>query len=376
MIRQRTDDRVKHMALEQYGQPDQCTKRVWIDLDNSPHVPFFVPIIDALEEAGVEVLLTARNMYQVCDLIDYFGLQCRVIGGHCGKHTLLKVAYNCARALKLLPIALRGNVNLALSHGSRAQVLACKLLGIPSMMMHDYEHSTKTGFVEADWILTPDVIPTNAMSRRSDRVLKYPGLKEDVYVPRFRPDPQLLRNLGLSPDHVIVTLRPPASDSHYHRPESDVLFAATLHFLAQEPLVRMIVMPRNARQRECLRAAWAALVSSGELIIPEGPINGLNVIWFSDLVVGGGGTMNREAAALGVPVYSIFRGKLGAVDQYLVAEGRLTLIETASDIRTKIHVGKWNRPPTPGHRYSPALQSIVGTILDTVMASRPAQVVS
>jgi uncharacterized protein len=337
-------------------------KKVWIDIDNSPHVPFFLPIIKELENRGAEVVLTARDIYQVCELLKFFKLPCKVIGGHYGKNKVFKVLGNCLRAAQLLPTAAWQRPSVALSHGSRAQVLACKALGIPTIMMHDYEHSTKTGFVEPDWTFMPNVIPDGSMSKQSERTLKYPGLKEDVYVPRFRPDPSVLNALGISPADLLVTLRPPATEAHYHNPEAEQLFAETLRMLAEKPNTRAVALPRNGRQGAELRKQWAPLIASGRLIIPETPVDGLNLIWFSDLVVSGGGTMNREAAALGVPVYSVFRGKIGAVDQYLADTGRLTLLESVEDVRTKINLVRWNRPAKPENTNRPALKSIVDNI--------------
>jgi uncharacterized protein len=338
-------------------------KKIWIDIDNSPHVPFFLPIIEELEKQGIELILTARNMYQVCDLLEFFNLPCKVIGGHCGKNKLLKILCNCLRAAQLSPTALRVRPDLALSHGSRAQVLICKALGIPTLMIHDYEHSTKTGFVEADWILMPDVIPDGVMSKRTKGILKYPGLKEDVYIHRFEPDRSILSDLGISKEDLVVTLRPPATEAHYHRPESEILFTETLRFLADKAHIRVVALPRNAKQNRRLRKDWAALIAAGRMLIPQAPLNGLNLIWFSDLVISGGGTMSREAAALGVPVYSIFRGTIGAVDKYLAQKGRLTLVENTRDIQTKIRLVRWNRPLQPENRNRPALQSIVNNVL-------------
>ena len=346
-------------------------KKVWIDIDNSPHVPFFLPIIREMELHGVDLILTARNMYQVCDLLEFFQLRCKVVGGHYGKNKVLKVVSNCARALQLVPTVLAARPDLAISHGSRAQMLLCKALGIPTMMMHDYEYSTKTGFLEPDWVLMPDVIPDGVMSRKTERVLRYPGLKEDVYIPTFRPDPSILAQLGISPDELVVTLRPPATEAHYHNPESELLFAETLRLLASEPHVRAVTLPRNARQSQQLRAEWADLISSGRMLVPATPVNGLNLIWFSDLVVSGGGTMNREAAALGVPVYSIFRGKIGAVDRYLEREGRLIMLENVRDVHAKIKLVRWDRPSQPGHREHPVLQCIVANILHILASDGP-----
>jgi uncharacterized protein len=343
-------------------------KKVWIDIDNSPHVPFFLPIIEELEKQNIELVLTARNIYQVCELLDFFHLPCQVIGKHYGKNKFMKVFGTLLRTLQLAPIALRMRPHVAISHGSRAQVLICKALGIPTIVMHDYEHSTKTGFLEPDWLLMPDVIPEGAMSRHSDTVLRYPGLKEDVYVPRFRPDPTILNQLGISQDELVMTVRPPATEAHYHNPESEVLFAETMRLLSSNPRVRAVALPRNARQGDQLRADWSDLISSGQMLVPSTPVDGLNLIWFSDLVVSGGGTMNREAAALGVPVYSIFRGKIGAVDRYLADTGRLTMVESTDDVRTKIKLVRWDRPSEPMDRDRPVLQCIVRNILSVLQS--------
>lgn len=346
-------------------------RRIWIDIDNSPHVPFFLPIIEEFKKRDIEVTLTARDIYQVCELLEFFDLPCKVIGRHYGKNKFLKVLGTCLRAAQLAPGAAKLRPSIALSHGSRAQVIASKALGIPSIMMHDYEHSTKVGFIEPDWVLMPDVVPDGVMSRRPARTLTYPGLKEDVYIPRFRPDPSILNRLGIPENNLVVTLRPPATEAHYHNPESEQLFAEVLHMLAEKPDIRAVTLPRNDRQKAQLRREWPNLIAARKMIIPEAPVDGLNLIWFSDLVIGGGGTMNREAAALGVPVYSIFRGKVGAVDQYLAESGRLILLENIEDVRTKIRLERWTRPAEPGNNNRPALGIIVNHILTILQGQCP-----
>lgn len=313
-------------------------KKIWIDIDNSPHVPFFKPIMQKLESRGFEIILTARDTYQVCDLLKFHQLSCKVVGRHYGKNKLLKVLGNCLRTAQLLPMAAKVRPDLALSHGSRAQILASAVLGIPTIMMHDYEHSTKTGFVEPNWILTPEIIPKATMNGKRGRTLTYPGLKEDVYIPQFQPDPSILQVLGVSASNILVTLRPPATEAHYHNPEAEKLFAAALELFSANPNVRAVTLPRSLKQSAILRQRWASLIASGQMIIPSSPVDGLNLIWFSDLVVSGGGTMNREAAALEVPVYSIFRGKIGAIDHYLADSGRLMLLESVEDVKSKIQL--------------------------------------
>jgi predicted glycosyltransferase len=311
-------------------------KSIWIDLDNSPHVPFFAPIIDEIEKRGYKIILTARDSYQVCELLKLHGISCKVIGGHWGKSRALKVIGTFLRAIQLLPLIMREKPDVAVSHGSRAQFLTSLVLGIPNVAIFDYEFTAGFGPMNPDWIIMPDLLPDSAGGVAKNRIAKYPGLKEDVYVPRLRPDPSVRAHLGLSDSDIVAVVRPPATEAHYHNPESEMLFDATLDFLTRQPRVRVVLLPRNEKQAQVLRGSWRQWIDEAKIIIPENAVNGLNLIWASDLVISGGGTMNREAAALGVPVYSIFRGRIGAVDQYLASTGRMVLLESVEDVQTKV----------------------------------------
>lgn len=338
-------------------------KRIWIDLDNSPHVPFFLPIIEELQNRGYRVILTARNSYQVCELLKFHRISCKVIGGHWGKNRALKILGTLLRATQLLPLMVGAKANLAVSHGSRAQLLSSFVLGIPTVTIVDYEFAAKVGGVKSDWIFMPHFIPNGSTPEARKQVLKYPGLKEDVYVPRFRPDPSLRTELGLGSEDLVVTLRPPATEAHYHNEEAEVLLDAALNLLVEKPEARVILLPRNEKQAKILRRDWAKWIKNRKVIIPEQVVDGLNLIWISDLVISGGGTMNREAAALGVPVYSIFRGSIGGVDKYLASSGRLVLIESVEDIRTKVILKRRSLASQNNVPSNPVLESIVAGII-------------
>jgi uncharacterized protein len=345
------------------SQSGRVSKNIWIDFDNSPHVPFFLPIIDELEKAGMHVILTARDSYQVCDLLKFHGLSCRVVGGHWGKNRLLKMVGTLARAMRLVPIILKDKPDLAVSHGSRAQFLASVLFGIPTITMYDYEFTAKVGSLNPDWVFSPDLIPESTRTRADRNALRYPGLKEDVYIPRLRPDPSVKEQIGLNEGDLVVTVRPPATEAHYHNPEAEILLDAALEMLIEHPEVRIILLPRNDRQSKALHKQWAEAILNGKIIVPEQVMDGINLIWFSDLVISGGGTMNREAAAMGIPVYSIFRGRIGAVDQYLASSGRLVLIESVADVREKIRVERRSSKQQHLQETSPTLDCIVNGIL-------------
>jgi len=336
-------------------------KTIWIDLENTPHVPFFKPIIDELSKKGFSVVLTARNCAQTCGLADRNGFRYKRVGKHFGKNKLFKIIGLLIRALQLMPFILREKPALALSHGSRSQVVAAYLLRIPSVMIFDYEF---VQVVKPTWVILPEVVPDVAFNIDNRRIFKYPGIKEDVYVPTFTPDSVILGDLGLKGNELIITIRPPATEAHYHNAQSEVLFNAVIEHFGQKNDARMILLPRSKTQEIDIKNKWPVLVSMGRIIIPEQVVDGLNLIWHSDFVISGGGTMNREAAALGVPVYSIFRGKIGAVDKFLEKTGKLILLENIDDINNKISVVK--RDPTSrkvGKNHNKTLDSIVSTII-------------
>jgi len=285
------------------------------------------------------------------------------VGGHWGKNRILKTLGTLGRAARLTPLAFREKPDLAISLVSRAQFLVCKILGIPIVITFDYEFVEKMQFLQPDWILVPEAIPDSAAGIAKKAVFHYSGLKEDVYVPDFKPDASLRKQFGISEMDLLVTVRPPATEAHYHNPESDQLMIAVLNFLTVQPDTRVALLPRNIRQAAALHKEWRDLIAQGKIVIPAKVIDGLNLIWHSDLVISGGGTMNREAAALGVPVYSIFRGKVGAVDRYLAGNGRLILLERVEDIYTKITLKRRERARCDFATGSNALQNISEAII-------------
>lgn len=336
--------------------------RIWIDMDNTPHVPFFIPIIRELERRGHQVFLTARDAFQVCELAERKGLPITKIGHHYGKNPILKIAGLFTRSAQLFSFSRRSKPDLALSHGARSQVLLCKILGIPTIVMADYEHARTLPFARPRWLLVPEALPVVDLPVRFHHVRQYPGIKEDVYVPDFDPDPSLLDDLGLHSDDIIVTVRPPADEAHYYNPESTVLFIELMSRIRQTSGLRAVMLPRNKSQEEKLRMDHPEWFADMKTIIPTRALNGLDLIWFSDLVVSGGGTMNREAAALNVPVYSIFRGKTGAIDSMLERGGRLVMIRNKEEVWSKIPFAHRNKDLPLSNQVRPALVKILDEI--------------
>jgi uncharacterized protein len=291
--------------------------RIWVDLTNSPHVLVMRPVIESLRADGHEVEVTARDFAQTLELCERFGIAHTAIGRHRGGRIGAKAIGLAARSTALTRWARGRRFDRAMGHGSNDVMVAAALLRIPSATTFDYEWATVQHNVNcrlAADVVVPEAIPPERLYRYGarDKIRAYPGLKEEYYLADFEPDATILDVLGLDPAKPIAVVRTPPAVSLYHRFEND-LFAGVLDRLADG---QTVVLPRTPEQRTELQRA-------GRFIVPEHAIDAQSLIALADVVVSAGGTMNREAVALGTPVYTVFEGRLGAVDERLIAEGRL-----------------------------------------------------
>lgn len=300
--------------------------RIWVDLTNSPHVLVLRPVIEDLRRRGHEVVITARDFAQTVQLAQRHGLDADVIGHHRGEKLAAKAAGLASRSTALLRWARGRGIDLALGHGSNDVTVAAKLLRIPSATMFDYEFATVQHTINcrlARAVVVPDAIPAERLARygATGKIRAYEGLKEEYYLADLEPDPGVLDELALDPSEPIAVIRTAPEVSLYHRHGNDA-FGDLLRRLQG---TQSVVLPRTAAQRE-------ELTRAGGFIVPEQAIDAPSLIAFADLVISAGGTMNREAVALGTPVYTTFAGRIGAVDERLIAEGRLRTIEDPAAI--------------------------------------------
>ena len=298
--------------------------KVWIDITAPAHVLVFRPLVEIMRGGGDEVEITARDYAQTLELLELHGLEAdAVVGRHAGRSRLQKARQMTHRLGQLRRWARNRDFDVALAHGSHELTISARRLGIPSSTTFDYEFATlqhQLGCRAATKVVVPAAIPPERLRPygvRPRKLVQYPGLKEEYYLADFEPDRSLLDRLGVDPARVLVVLRPPPDVSLYHR-HSNPLFPQTLEHLGRAEDVHGVVLPRTDEQREYVRGL--ALPS---VILPDGAVDAQSLIALSDLVVSAGGTMNREAAALGVPVYTTYGGRLGGVDEELIRDGRL-----------------------------------------------------
>jgi predicted glycosyltransferase len=305
-------------------------RKVWIDLTNSPHVLFFRPILRRLDEAGVETVVSARDFAQTLGLLERYGIAHTVIGRHGGASVRGKALGMVRRSGSMVRFGRGQGITQAVSHGSNDLAIAARMLRMHSTVIHDYEGAAgmhRINFRLASKVMTPDVIPYSAISDfglSEARFHPYHGLKEQVALADFEPDDTVYEELGLDRERPIVVLRPPATMSLYHRGIENTVFDDVVTRLLDSD-AQVVLLPRTEEQA-------ASFADVAGIIIPERPVDGPSLVWVADAVISAGGTMNREAAVLGVPTWTTFAGTLGAVDRELVEQGRMQVLEQADDI--------------------------------------------
>ena len=310
--------------------------RIWIDLANSPHVPFFRALIPEFVERGHQVEITARDFAQTVELATKAGMMPHVIGGHGGGKLTAKAGNLIGRAAALRKWARDRGFDLAVSHNSYAQISAAAALGIKTVTLMDYEHqpANHLAFRLASRVIVPRAFPAKELRKygaSTRKVRRYDGIKEDTYLADFTPDPRFpeaLRKLGVASEEVLVVARPPAREALYHRFENE-LFDELIFHLSSRPDVKIILLPRSDAQRATYESR-----KFSNVIMPREALDGANLIAAADFVASAGGTMNREAATLGVPAASVYAGKWAAIDEELVREGRLQRLAAREDIES------------------------------------------
>src|SRR5882672_5415143 len=204
--------------------------RIWIDLANSPHVPFFRALMPEFVARGHQVEITARDFAQTVELAMNAGMMPHVIGGHGGGSISGKAGNLIGRAAALRKWGRDRGFDLAVSHNSYAHIAAAAALGIRSVTLMDYEHqpANHLAFRLASRVIVPRAFPAAELKKygaSAGKVRRYDGTKEDVYLAEFVADPlfsDMLRSLDVNPEDILVIARPPVHEALYHRFGNDL----------------------------------------------------------------------------------------------------------------------------------------------------------
>ena len=307
--------------------------RVWVDLTNTAHVIVLRPLVELLERDGHDVDLTARPLSHTLELLDDWGHPYTALGRYGGAARWAKARAGAERLAQMLRFGRARRFDAAFAHGSPYLAAACRALGVPNTMLHDYEWASLQHHVNcrlADRVLVPDAIPARRMERygaKSPKLVRFPGLKEEYYLAEWEPDERVLDELGVRRDAILCVVRTAPSYALYLAGSENPLLPRLLRRLAADERVETVVLARTDEQRRAVEA-----LGLDRTIVPSRAIDGRSLVALADALVSAGGTMNREAAVLGTPVWSIFEGPVGAVDELLAAQGRLRFLRDPDDL--------------------------------------------
>lgn len=307
------------MTAREPGEP-----KVWIDMSNSPHPLLFAPIARRIEELGGSVVVTYRDHAQTAELTLERFPDAVLVGEGSPPGRARKAAAIGGRVARLGRWAWRERPQIALSHNSYAQLVAARSLWMPSVTAMDYEHqpANHIAFRAADRILLPEAVPDGIVARqgaKGSKVIRYRGLKEEVYLADFVPDEDILERVGVGRPEggAVVIARSAPAGAAYH-PDENPILDDCLRRLNARGDIAVVALARHPWQREALRE-----LNLPSLVVPDGAVDARSLLHASDALVGAGGTMSREAALLGVPTWSAFAGERPAVDEWLERAGRL-----------------------------------------------------
>ena len=339
--------------------------RIWADLENLPDVPFFAPLLRELEARGHALFLTARVEKDLPELCARRGWRIdAVVGRHHGGSRARKTVGGLARAAGLTRAARGFRPDLLVNFASRPAVLAAAILRARIFTFFDYEHVALplVGRLSHRICVPEDAAPAAAarLGIPEERLARLPGTKEDAYAWDFTPT-ALRPRLGVPGDAVFALMRPPAAAAHYHDARSETIFDALLESAAARPEVHVRVLSRGPEDRRRLEERFS---SHPRIRHMDARGDGLDLIWNADLVVSGGGTMTREAAALGRPSYSVFTGTMGAVDRRLFEEGRIAHVGSVQDL-DRVRWERVERPAQPPAPRRDLVDWLVRAIVET-----------
>lgn len=333
--------------------------RIWIDLANSPHVELFEPIVRRLEERGDTVLLTVRDHAQTLQLARRRWPEAPCIGGASPHGAARKGAAIAGRAAALARYAHDVHVDVAVSHGSYAQLAAARLLGLPAVTMMDYEFqpANHLSFRLAQRVVVPDAFAEDTLRScgADGKTKRYHGYKEEVYLAGRETNSDVLRVLGIDPATVLVVLRPPPQGALYHR-DGNARFDTIARAAADTRNVTTVVLARGPERDRLVSLLPHA-------IVPETAVDGPSLLALADVTIGAGGTMTRESALLGTPTYTVFAGRLPGVDAALIEAGKLYDLRDETVEPTFV-----KKPPAPQPAVARERREEILSVLDRAVA--------
>ncbi len=289
---------------------------IWFDITNSPHVFFLEPFMKHFEKKGFEIYVTARDFYRLDQLLDAKKIKYQMVGGHFGKNIAAK-AFGMAHRVAALTLKIKKlKPRACIAAGSPYAMVTSKLLGIPSAWITDNDistHMTRYGAAYASKVFLPEESHVDFYTKhgvKKEKIVLFKGLKEDFYLNNFKADPEYLKKIGVNGR--VAVMRSEPSHAVYFKgekgPEGQIIQTLL------DKGYNLVYLPRTKEEEANIRKEFPSV------FVPEKAVDGQNLLANSEILIGAGGSMNREAVALGTKVLSTYSGESLGVDEWLIRE--------------------------------------------------------
>ncbi|MCK9150839.1 DUF354 domain-containing protein [Methanobacterium alcaliphilum] len=293
--------------------------KIWIDITNAPHVRFFKNIIEYFQDQGEDLIVTARKFGDIHNLMDVFGFDFISIGKH-GVTLDQKLEESTLRAHELSKLIIKEKVDVALSKHSIELPRVTFGLGIPSVYVLDNEHAlaaNKLTLPLCDRIVMPKVIDMwdlLKMGADPNKIIPYNGTSEIIHFKNFEFNYDIFKDLGLKlKKQKTILMRPEPSLASYLDADCRESVLTPIVETLKE-YANILILPRFKEQADIFK-------DYKNVTIIKPPVDTSSLMKCCDLMIGAGGTMNREAAILGTPVISCYPGKPLSVDKFYIDQG-------------------------------------------------------
>jgi len=311
--------------------------KVWIDFLTPKYLLFFTKLAERLRSSGHEVLLTTRAHREVLGLMKLKDVEALVVGRY-GLTLREKLVASIERMRELIPKISDFGPDVAISHSSPEAARVAFGLGIPHYSVSDTPHNVPvmkltlplSALLFCPWVIPKDVWLEFGIS--SDRIIQYRGIDQIAWIKDFKPDADYVKSLGIPINRDIITIRESEVFASYLLGSVDSLAPVTDSLLPY--LIKkfddafFVILPRYEHQIEYIRSKYG----DDRILVLDRAFDGANVIYFSKVFIGGGGTMTGEAALLGVPTISAYpKGGLYIID-YLVKMGLVFHVGSVQEV--------------------------------------------
>jgi len=328
--------------------------KIWIDFTNTPHVNFLKPIITHLQRAHI-LKFTARDFSETLEMLSMSGIDFQVVGKHLGKSRIKKSFGILTRIAKLAKLV--EHFDISISIGGQNTTPVSFIRRKPAIVFSDNDivykyHSYKFG----KYFIFPSYYDASSLRKRygisEKNIFVYYGYKEDVYIADYQPDPDFL---SLLPFKEFITIRPENLKASYVPKDAQTIVPQLFERFKAE---NILFLPRFPEEKEYARGY-------GNIFIPDQPLNGLDVCYYTKCMLTGAGTFAREAAILGTPAVTFFPGKkFLTVDQIMIKKGMEFKSRDVDEIHAYVKQAKKN--PSQKQR-SREVQKEVFDIIDHII---------